>query len=167
MPSRTPARSRMTPEDRELWEVLCALSRGVFRHLQQDLRRSGLTVPQFWVLRGVSHHGPIPCGKLSAWLDVTLPTVTGIVDHLEGLDLVSRHPSPNDRRQVLIDLTPKGANTLRDLHLAPTGFDLPFSEILAPRERELLLRALGRLTESLTPEHGPCDGGCCARASRS
>src|SRR5579875_2662084 len=100
------ATPKLSPEDQALWDALGAVTRGIFRHLQQGLRQRGVTVPQFWTLRTLALHGPVPSGKLSLWMDVTLPTVTGIVDHLETLGFVARTPSPEDRRLVLVRLTP-------------------------------------------------------------
>lgn len=153
-----PPQERLDADELALWGSLVSVTRSLFRHLQHDLRRVGVTVPQFWVLQSLDVHGPLTAGRLSQWLEVTLPTVTGITDHLEELGYVARSTSPDDRRRVLIRLTPKGARTLRALHEhhSDIGRDL---SLLVPEEiRGETARALLRIAARLTPDHGPCTG---------
>ena len=148
--------SPLSDEDRRFWEALRGTSRGLGRLLQQDLRRVRLTAPQYWVLHCLKLHHQVHSGKLSRWLDVTLPTVSGVVDHLEKLGYVNRSPSPSDRRRILLTLTPKGNRLLRQLERNQERFGKNLAQLLPGRERAVVTRALIRLSEHLTPEHGPC-----------
>jgi DNA-binding MarR family transcriptional regulator len=154
VPSRVS--SPLSDEDRRFWEALRGTSRGLGRLLQQDLRRARLTSPQYWVLHCLKLHRKVHSGKLSRWLDVTLPTVSGVVDHLERLGYVRRSPAPSDRRRVLLTLTPKGNRLLRQLERDQERFGRNLAQLLPVRERAVVTRALIRLSEHLTPEHGPC-----------
>lgn len=149
---------QLEPREEALWEALVSVTRSLFRHLQHDLRRVGVTVPQYWVLQCLDLHGSVSSGQLSQWLEVTLPTVTGITDHLESLGYVQRAPSREDRRRVLVRLTPKGTRTLRALqqHQADIGRDL--SGLVDEQVRVQFTRSLLRISARLTPDHGPCRG---------
>jgi MarR family 2-MHQ and catechol resistance regulon transcriptional repressor len=149
----------------EFWEGLRGTSRGLGRLLQQELRRARITPPQYWALHCLKVHGPVHGGKLSRWLDVTLPTVSGVVDHLERLGYVERNPSPEDRRRVMLVLTPKGARLVERLDREQAHLARELVDLLPPRDRAAVTRALHRLSERLTPEHGPCEN--CGRSNGS
>jgi len=76
-----------------------------------------LTMPQLKVLF-LLDEGEKTMGQLARSLGVTLSTVTGVVDRLVADDLVARHESPLDRRQVIGHLTEKGHQLLRRLYVA-------------------------------------------------
>ena len=115
----------------------------------QKVRRAvphGLTLPQFDVLAQLARHeeGMTP-GELTRELLVTAGNVTGIVERLVGLRLVSRHPVPEDRRAVRIRLTPRGRKLIESAlprhreELAIVFAGMPSDEL--SRLRELLGRA--------------------------
>lgn len=153
-----PPLPKRAPDEVALWESLVSVTRSLFRHLQHDLRRVGVSVQQYWVIQCLDVHGPLTAGKLSQWLEVTLPTVTGIADHLESLGYVQRSPSPEDRRRVVIRLTPKGVRALRSLHQHHADIGRDLSQLVPDEDRAELTRALVRIASRLTPDHGPCPG---------
>ncbi len=77
-----------------------------------DLRREGLTIPQFTILNHATPDG-IPLSEISARMLCDNSNLTGIVDRLISKGLVERRPDPQDRRVSLICLTPAGAEKLR------------------------------------------------------
>jgi DNA-binding MarR family transcriptional regulator len=77
-----------------------------------------ITMAQAKVLYLVRATGSIQMSDLVARLGVTIPTVTGIVDRLVERDLVVRRGTPDDRRRVLVEITPAGVELIdgmRDL----------------------------------------------------
>lgn len=96
------------------------------RRFAQDIAGLNLTPPQFFVLRSILSRGahPTPHGTrggvptMSALAYDTLQhcaTVTGIVDRLEKMGLVTRQRDAEDRRQVRVELTPRGSDLLRKI----------------------------------------------------
>jgi len=49
----------------------------------------------------------ISIGKLGERVSLDTSTLTGIIDRMERNDYVERKPNPEDRRSVLVFLTPK------------------------------------------------------------
>ncbi|MBT3346601.1 MAG: MarR family transcriptional regulator [Gemmatimonadetes bacterium] len=74
-------------------------------HIRTDY---GLTEPQFAVIEGLGHLGAMQMGELSRKMLVTGGNMTVVVDNLERDGLVKRLPNPEDRRSLMVDLTPKG-----------------------------------------------------------
>jgi DNA-binding MarR family transcriptional regulator len=92
------------------------------------------------LVRGKRSHG-----EIARHLLVSTGTMTNRLDKLESAGLVARHRDPNDRRGILVELTPAGRETL-DRYIA----------VQAKRERQLLTglttdekRELGRLLRKL------------------
>jgi DNA-binding MarR family transcriptional regulator len=79
------------------------------RHLAKHYR---LTGPQLVCLRAISA-GPLCASDLAREVSLSKATVTGILDRLEGRDLVRRTRSTDDRRRVLLVLTPAGCELLK------------------------------------------------------
>jgi DNA-binding MarR family transcriptional regulator len=102
----------------------------IHRHLQTAARASmgeaGLNKEEWKVLMelyaSVRSHG-----WLCRDLDVSTGAMTNRLDKLEGRGLVRRVPDPQDRRGVLLELTPDGEARLEE-----------YIELGAGRERELL-----------------------------
>lgn len=83
------------------------------RRFAQDLSHYGLTVPQFFVLHSVFSR-ECEC-TMSALADDAFrrsATMTGIVDRLLKMGLVTRERDAKDRRRVLVQLTAAGREVL-------------------------------------------------------
>src|SRR5689334_8751516 len=73
----------------------------------------GLSTRQFWALQHLDSKQGCSMVDLSRLLFTDKSNVTGIVDRLERLHLVTRTPDTHDRRVILITLTAEGQH-LRD-----------------------------------------------------
>lgn len=81
----------------------------IFRRLSGEVaEQSGLTIHQMHVLGNLWGRGACTMTDLKQELEVTTGAVTGLVDRLERLGLVTRVPSQEDRRVTLLELTPAG-----------------------------------------------------------
>jgi DNA-binding MarR family transcriptional regulator len=76
--------------------------------------QGSLSLVQLIVLTILESRGPLPMSRLAETLDVSDASATGIVDRMEKRGLVERGDDPNDRRVVLVRLTPEGAGIFRD-----------------------------------------------------
>jgi DNA-binding MarR family transcriptional regulator len=69
-------------------------------------------------IKGSSGGGPIATGQLAERLCIRHHSAVGLVDRLAAKGLIRRHPGPDDRRQVLLELTPKAEDLLAKLSVA-------------------------------------------------
>lgn len=56
--------------------------------------------------------GPVPTGEISARMHITTGTMTTVLDTLERKGYVHRLADPDDRRRVLVDVTPAAQSVL-------------------------------------------------------
>jgi MarR family transcriptional regulator, 2-MHQ and catechol-resistance regulon repressor len=76
--------------------------------LNRHLAEANLTVSQFGTLEVLLHLGPLNQRAIGEKLLKSGGNITMVIDNLERLNYVSRKPDPEDRRAVLIHLTPEG-----------------------------------------------------------
>ncbi|NEC85847.1 MarR family transcriptional regulator [Streptomyces sp. SID12501] len=111
------------------------------------LQESGLRLRHYAVLRFLTTSTGALQRELSTSLGYDPSAIVGLVDDLEKLGFVERHPSPDDRRSRIVALTGDGRTFLRDTDEAGQRVT---NELLSPldaAERESLHTLLQRLTE--------------------
>ncbi len=87
-----------------------------YRRCARELNTLDLTYPQFHTLLAIHHHSPgCTMGTLAEETNQVSATVTGIIDRLVERDLVARTRHPDDRRQVLVQLTDLGLEKLKNV----------------------------------------------------
>lgn len=114
--------------------------------LDESLRPFGLTYPRYEVL-GVlsfSRDGRLAMGKIASRWRVHPATLTSTVDRLEALGLVTRVPGDEDRRSVVAELTPAGAELFDVATQAITKKNFGLAGLTRTQQREItaLLRQL-------------------------
>jgi DNA-binding MarR family transcriptional regulator len=80
------------------------------------LRQYELTNSQYNVLRILRGEGkPMPCLEIARRMIQVVPAITGLIDRLEKVGMVTRHRSENDRRVVYIEITDKALRLLDEM----------------------------------------------------
>jgi DNA-binding MarR family transcriptional regulator len=92
---------------------------GAFKHWL----RGSLSLVHLHVLTVLQVHGPLPMSKLADELDVSVASLTGIIDRMEARGLVERRREPDDRRVIVVHRTDAG--------------DAVFGEMAAQRRKHL------------------------------
>jgi DNA-binding MarR family transcriptional regulator len=109
-----PARSSARPSSRQrlrLWIRLLRTARAIEAELRERLRvKFAITLPQFDVMAALARKSTsMTMTELSRFLMVSNGNVTGIIDRLVADKLVLRQATAEDRRAIIVRLTPKGA----------------------------------------------------------
>ena len=82
------------------------------------LAHKKLTHTQFFVMVAIHSQGLPTMRALSDNMQVSMPTMSGIVERLVQGGYVKRVNHPDDRRQVLIELTPQGRRLITEFQQA-------------------------------------------------
>ncbi|MEV7614368.1 MarR family transcriptional regulator [Streptomyces sp. NPDC089799] len=142
----------------EMWPVqllgrVQRLSRVIDREYKAFLGGHGLELGEFDVLTTLRRSGPPYAMTAGAFLKAAMVTsgaITNRIDRMEAKGLVERVRDPEDRRQVLIRLTPHG-RTLTDEVIE--GHFRNLAEIVAALPREDT-EAAGAVLRTLLESHG-------------
>jgi long-chain acyl-CoA synthetase len=112
------------------------------RIVENALGADDLSLSQYRLLAFLSQ-GDWAASALADRLDVSRPSITGLVDGLVKRGLVERRPSEDDRRRVDHVLTPAGRKALRE---ADERADTRLRNVLADVPAELASDVLDALT---------------------
>ncbi|MGD8375612.1 MAG: MarR family transcriptional regulator [Acidobacteriota bacterium] len=130
-------------------QALRRITRAIDLHSRSLIRSHGLTGPQLFVLRDLARREPVTVGKLAEQVNLSQPTVTGILSRLERRGLLSRERSRFDRRQVLVSVTDKGRRVAATSpSLLQERFLTEFEQLL-DWEQSLILSSLQRVVAML------------------
>lgn len=105
-------------------------------------REFGITGPQLWAMRIIDELESCSAGDLAERLFVHPSTITGVIQRLEDKALIDRRRRPDDRRAVVLRLTPAGKKLLHrgpiedHGHIAKALQGMPTSDV--SRLRHLL-----------------------------
>jgi len=122
------------------------------RHLDQLLKRRGLTATQYNVLRILrgAGAGGATCRDIGERLINAEPDVTRLLDRMERLEVIARRRNDQDRRFVTVRITDRGLKLLAEL-------DRPIQELhkqqfarLSEEELIQLIAGLEKTREGLT-----------------
>jgi len=148
------------PEDdleRPILSAIRRIVRAIDLHSHRLEREHGITGPQLVALRAVAQLGPISVSALARQMQLSQPTVTGILARLDRQDLVRRERCSHDRRTIVSTATTRGARLLRDAPpLLQDRFRRELSR-LADWERAQTLATLQRVADMMDPEGLPAE----------
>lgn len=80
------------------------------------------------------------------YLELSTGAMTSLIDRLEKRAHIERRPNPDDRRSILIHLTPSGSEVAREIGAV---YSSAFREVVAPGDRARLADAFDRLGTAL------------------
>jgi len=124
------------------------------RRFSQDVAGFGLTPAQFFVLRSTLSHDSSPTmGALAYDTLQHCATVSGIVDRLEKMGLVTRHRDYLDRRQMLVELTAAGHEVLGRIRACREKRLRETLTRLSPHDALELLRLLRTYLEAFREQY--------------
>ena len=127
---------------RQLLAIILPLTRAIAAELRQtdpSLNSAHLGVLAMLVER------PCNLSELADYQGVSLPTMSGSISRLEARGWVQRERSTDDRRIVIIQLTPLGEQKLAEMHEQVEAYIGRLLESTSPTERETLAEGLNVL----------------------
>ncbi len=113
--------------------------------LDRRLAALGLTEGQFGVLEILQHLGPRTAGDLGRKSFRSAGHITTVLDNLERRGLVTRTRLPEDRRTVIVALTPAGRRLVARVFPGHVAAIVAAFRVLSPAEQASLQRLLRKL----------------------
>ena len=98
-----------------LYTRLVRATNVVTEKMHTHLREHRLSISQFGVLEALYHLGPLCQKDLGKKILKTSGNITLVIDNLEKRNLVTREKNPEDRRKLIIVLTPKGFELIQKI----------------------------------------------------
>ena len=119
----------------------------VFQLLNNRLSQFGITPGQYGVLSYLWELQQATPKELARELSLENSTISGVLDRMQKKGLIDRLLDPNDRRSILVVLTPKGAELECDVLKAVDEVNRQVLDQFDSETAETLLRCLQRISE--------------------
>ncbi|HEY2803871.1 MAG TPA: MarR family transcriptional regulator [Actinomycetota bacterium] len=118
-------------------------------YFEQTLAEDGESLSTFLVLDVVDKAGGSTQRELAEGVRIEGATMTRHLDRLEEAGLITRRRDPNDRRAILIDLTPEGKKTHSRLRARMTAAHDAAWTGINKSEREIVRSVAMKLSENV------------------
>lgn len=93
--------------------VLARCWRAVGQIAEESVSEAGMCFTDFVALEALLHKGPLTITEIQEKVGLASGSMTAAVDRLEKKGFLRRKPAGNDRRAKLLELTPKGRQTVK------------------------------------------------------
>ena len=112
-PQTHPLQQTRPAEARRCTEAIRDLLLGYKSRMEEDLRASGVTLPQLRMLKAVGQHGAVSAATIARVCHVTPQTLQSILTRATREGWIVRGTSETNNRFVTASLTPRGEAILR------------------------------------------------------
>jgi len=113
------------------------------------LAKGALTQTQFRMVVTLSLKGSCTMSAMASQMKVSMPTMTGLVNRLVAAKYLLRKGHPKDRRQIMIELTPKAYAFLKEFEGAYAHRWVEILQILDEKETQQMLSITRKLNQGL------------------
>lgn len=107
-----------------------------------------ITIPQFRTLVILSARGAVNVATLAGLLDVQPSTTGRMVERLVTAGLINRRAHPDSRRELVVELTPRGQEVVRTVTAHRRNEIARVVASMPQRERHGLVRTLTAFTSA-------------------
>ena len=129
----------------ELALILKAIQRELERRINEAMAPLGITAAQADAITVIGQAGPLSLRDLGELLIAESGHPSRLVDRLVGAGLVAREPSGDDRRRVVLSLTPRGRRLEKRIVQAREGVMELARQLIGERNLDPLLDILREL----------------------
>ncbi|WP_218934096.1 MarR family winged helix-turn-helix transcriptional regulator [Rubripirellula lacrimiformis] len=120
--------------------------------LARLLREHGLTMSQYNVLRILRGEAkPLPCLEVASRMIQVAPAITRVVDQLQGLKLIDKTQSKQDRRVFLIEINGDGKRRLKKIDQPLLDLHANLLSGVPKKELKMLVKALDLVRMGAVP----------------
>lgn len=126
-----------------------SLARQLEREWSQAFKPFGLTPPQAFMLRVVLDRAPLLARELADELNISRPTATRGLDHLERMGFIKRVISEKDAREQEIHPTASSQKIKAELNAASGEVTKRMKKLLGTNEFESVVAQMRSITSSL------------------
>ena len=131
---------------RQVLDVVPAVMRPL-RQQMRSHRAAGLSIPQFRALCFVERYDGASLSAVAEHLDLSLPTVSRMINGLVERGYMQRRSSEDDRRHMSLSLRPRGQAVMKAARQATQQFLADKFRDLSAAQREALCVAMHALHE--------------------
>ena len=128
--------TRLRADAERLADIVTSLQRCFILRLSKELARGDISFPQYCLLGFLAQQNELSMSELAQKMGHTTAAATGLVDRLERLGHVKRVHASDDRRKILVQITPSGTELVAAVRDDMVGNLLKMLSQLEPSEQK-------------------------------
>lgn len=138
---------RMKTGPWQIWGRMCRVSERFVAEAGKSLEPCELTYKEFQTIAAlVLHKEPMRPKKIAAFSMLTSGGMTAILTRLEAKGLITRTPSTNDKREVIVEITSRGNEMFQRALAMENKVEHSMLDALDQDERTQLIHLLRKMT---------------------
>jgi DNA-binding MarR family transcriptional regulator len=142
--ARSPAEQIRADAER-LSHLILEMQRCFVLHLCKELAPGNVSFPQFFLLAYLDQKEVLTMSAIAQKMGHTTAAASGLVARLENLGYVVRSIARDDRRKVMVCITPKGSALVRRIREEMVGNVVKILNYLTPDEQKAWLHVYGKI----------------------
>jgi len=128
-----------------LSHIVLEMQRCFVLHLCKELAPGNVSFPQFFLLAYLDQKEVLTMSAIAQKMGHTTAAASGLVARLENLGYVGRSVARDDRRKVMVCITPKGSALVRRIREEMVGNLMKILEHLTPDEQKAWLQIYSKI----------------------
>src|SRR5216117_3337139 len=142
--ARSPA-DQIRADAERLSHIILEMQRCFVLHLSKKLAPGNVSFPQFFLLTYLDQKEVLTMSAIAQKMGHTTAAASGLVARLENLGYVMRSIAREDRRKVMVCITPKGSALVRRIRQEMVGNLMKIMEYLSPEEQKAWLQIYSKI----------------------
>lgn len=128
-----------------LSHIVLEMQRCFVLHLCKELAPGNVSFPQFFLLAYLDQKEVLTMSAIAQKMGHTTAAASGLVARLENLGMVVRSVARDDRRKVMVCITPKGSALVRRIRQEMVGNLMKIMDYLSPEEQRAWLQIYSKI----------------------
>lgn len=125
--------------------IVLEMQRCFMLHLCKELAPGNVSFAQFFLLGYLDQKEMLTMSAIAQKMGHTTAAASGLVARLENLSYVVRSVARDDRRKVMVCITPKGSTLVRRIREEMVGNLMKILNYLTPDEQKAWLQIYGKI----------------------
>jgi DNA-binding MarR family transcriptional regulator len=142
--ARTPT-DQIRADAEQLSHIVLEMQRCFMLHLCKELAPGNVSFPQFFLLAYLDRKEVLSMSEIAKKMGHTTAAASGLVARLENLRYVMRSVARQDRRKVMVCITPKGSALVRRIREEVVGNLMKILNHLTPDEQKAWLQIYAKI----------------------
>jgi DNA-binding MarR family transcriptional regulator len=120
--------------------IIMEMQRCFVLHLSKELAPGNVSFPQFFLLQYLDQKEVLTMSAIAQKMGHTTAAASGLVARLENLNYIVRSSAREDRRKVMVCITPKGSALVRRIREEMVCNLMKIMTHLTPEEQQAWLK---------------------------
>jgi DNA-binding MarR family transcriptional regulator len=142
--ARTPT-DQIRADAERLSHIVLEMQRCFVLHLCKELAPGNVSFPQFFLLAFLDQKEVLTMSAIAQKVGHTTAAASGLVARLENLGYVMRSVARDDRRKVMVCITPKGSTLVRRIREEMVGNLMKILNHLTSDEQKAWLQVYSKI----------------------